>query len=206
MLRRTVGILGTCLFATGILVFSIFHSVAVHYTFGQSPSPSPSTSEEKIEIDYVLPYPGRILPDHLFWSLKVVRDKVWLLKTTNPLKKAEISLLLADKRLVSAEALFEENKIELAVSTLTKAEKYLEKAFIYEQKARAEGVQTGDFLTKLASASLKHQEIMREITSLAPGDAEAVIDKTAIYSEQIYRDTKNLLESMGRDCPKNPFN
>jgi len=206
MLGRIVGILGTCLFATGILIFSIFHSTAVHYTFGQSPSPSPSASEKKVEIDYVLPYPGRVLPDNLFWSFKVMRDKVWLLVTTNPLKKAEISLLLADKRLASAQTLFEEDKIELAVSTLTKAEKYLEKAFIYEQKARAEGVQTGDFLTKLATASLKHQETMREIASLAPGDVEAVINRTAVYAERVYRDTKNLLGSMGRDCPENPFN
>jgi len=206
MFGRVAVILGTFGLAFGILVFSVLPVIVVHYTFGQSPDPTPEPIKKDFQIDYILPYPGRILPDHLFWSVKVVRDKLWLLVTTNPLKKAEISLLLADKRLASAKTLFAEDKTELAVSTLTKAEKYLEKAFVYEQKARAEGAETGDFLAKLANASLKHQEVMQEITVLAPGDVAAVIAKTTIYSEQIYRDTKNLLESMGRDFPENPFN
>src|SRR3990172_3897569 len=121
MIGKAAGILLTCFIATAILVFSIFHSASVRYTFGQSPTPTPRVEEANLEIDYPLPYPGRVLPDHLLWPVKVVRDRLWLAMTTNPLKKAEISLLLANKRLASAQALFDKEKPDLAISTLTKA-------------------------------------------------------------------------------------
>ena len=76
-------------------------------------------------VDYYLPYPG-ILPDHPLYWLKMVRDRIGLVLTTAETAKAEKLLLYADKRLGAAWALIEGNKVPLGVSTLTKAEKYLE--------------------------------------------------------------------------------
>lgn len=78
-------------------------------------------------VDYYLPYPG-ILPDHPLYWLKMVRDRIGLITVTGKTAKAEKLLLYADKRLGAAWALIDGNKLPLGVSTLTKAEKYLEQA------------------------------------------------------------------------------
>src|SRR3989304_3402352 len=79
--------------------------------------------------DYYLPYPG-ILPDHPLYWLKMVRDRVQLVVTTNNLGKAERLLQYADKRLGAAWALIDGNKKPLGMTTLTKAEKYLGQAVL----------------------------------------------------------------------------
>lgn len=102
-------------------------------------------------VDYYLPYPG-ILPDHPLYWLKMVRDRVGLVLTTAETAKAEKLLLYADKRLGAAWALIEGNKVPLGVSTLTKAEKYLEQA-----------VRLRDSFTdkdKLDKAIKKHLEVL----------------------------------------------
>ncbi len=102
-------------------------------------------------VDYYLPYPG-ILPDHPLYWLKMVRDRVGLMLTTGNTAKAEKLLLYADKRLGAAWALIEGNKVPLGVSTLTKAEKYLEQT-----------VQLRDSFTdkdKLDKAIKKHLEVL----------------------------------------------
>src|SRR3989344_3654978 len=102
-------------------------------------------------VDYYLPYPG-ILPDHPLYWLKMVRDRVGLVLTTAETAKAEKLLLYADKRLGAAWALIDGNKVPLGVSTLTKAEKYLEQA-----------AQVRDSFTdkaKLDKAIQKHLEVL----------------------------------------------
>ncbi len=85
-----------------------------------------SSAQENLEttpkVDYFLAYPG-MLPDHPLYFLKMARDRVWLWLTPDPLKKAELLLLFADKRLGAGKALIEGNKIKLGVTTVTKAEK-----------------------------------------------------------------------------------
>jgi len=51
----------------------------------------------------------------------------------------------------------------LGVSTLTKAEKYLERAIIQERIARQKGKDTTAFLEKLLLATKKHEEILLEL-------------------------------------------
>lgn len=114
------------------------------------------TSETKI--DYYLPYPG-LLPDHPLYWLKMVRDRVQLWLTTDDLKRGEKLLLYADKRLGAGWALAAGNKRELGITTLTKAEKYLERAVNLGQKL-GEGEEEVKFKAKLAKAILKHEEVL----------------------------------------------
>ncbi|MBM3205489.1 hypothetical protein FJZ41_01395 [Candidatus Shapirobacteria bacterium] len=111
------------------------------------------------EVDYFLAYPG-ILPDHFLYPVKMVRDRLWLWLTINPLKKGELMLLFADKRLGAGRALVEGNKIDLGLSTLTKGEKYLQQAVVQEDLAKGRGENTQAFLEKLSWASLKHEEVL----------------------------------------------
>lgn len=187
----------TFAFAFAILSISVFESSSSRHAFAAPLSSSkPVLEVQEIAIDYVLPYPGRILPDSPFWFFKAARDKVWLILTRNPLKKAEIRLLFADKRLGMSKVLFERQKAELAFLTLTKAEKYLETAMFEEDPT---------YLTKLATASLKHKQVIDEILKLAPEDAKPGIIKMQSYSKNIYTQTKNVLNSKGIPSPINPF-
>ena len=117
-------------------------------------------------VDYYLPYPG-ILPDHPLYWLKMVRDRVQLWLTTDSLQRAEKLLLYADKRLGAGWALVEGNKPGLGITTLTKAEKYLEQAVNLAQKL-GEGEAEVKFKAKLAKAIKKHEEVL----SLIKGKTE----------------------------------
>src|SRR5690242_4265879 len=88
--------------ASLILIISIFRLAEVKYVFSQSPSPAPTTNQKPISVDYDLPYPGSVTPDNILWPMKALRDKVWLSLTINPSKKADLELLIADKRLAGA--------------------------------------------------------------------------------------------------------
>jgi len=206
MYRRILIIASTLVFAFAILFTSVLKAASVKYVFSQGVEMHEEQQEgDTIEIDYALPYPGRISPDSPLWPLKAFRDKVWLLLTTNPSRKGELQLLYADKRLVMSKALFEKDKSEIAFATLTKAEKYLEEACSIEEKNRQTGIDTYEFLTTLSKASLKHRQVIEEILLIAPEDARPGIRRTQDYSRETYSKTKNALQDKGMPTVENPF-
>jgi hypothetical protein len=151
-----------------------------------------TTAAQKESTDYHLAYPG-ILPDHPFYFLKMIRDRIWLLLTTDCLKKAEVLLLFADKRIGAAQALVDGQKTKLGVTTATKAEKYLERAVDQEVKAREKGEDTRSFLEKITKAALKHEEILLAIREKAGGETE-VIDSILPYPRNAYQTASQRLE------------
>jgi len=203
MLRRIATVFAVLVFGSSIFAVSILRSADVKYSFAGEPSPSPD--QAKIEINYMLPYPGRITPDSPLWSFKALRDKAWIMATFNSLKKAEIMLLMADKRIQQALALFESDKASLGVSTLTKAEKYLEEAKKQELVARGQRMNTGEFLERLANSSLKHRQITENILKIAPEEAKPEVAKTMNYSKKVFEDSRNSLIDVGKTAPANPF-
>lgn len=210
MFRRILVILTTLTFALGVLFTSVFRTASVRYVFSETPNTSLQEGQgvvlgESIEIDYYFRYPGRILPDHPLWFLKALRDRVWLLLTTNPSRKAELKLLFADKRVVSAKILFERGKPELGVSTLTKAEKYLEEACNLERENREKGLDTSEFLSTLAKASLKHRQTIDEILKLAPEEAKPIVIRAQDYSKETYNKTRDALYEKDLPVPENPY-
>lgn len=198
--------MSTLAFAFLILAISVFNSCNPR-VFSASVQPAVRAAEVKAEdaTDYVFVYPGGVLPDSPFWYLKAFRDRVWLTVTTNPMKKAELSVLFADKRLMGAKKLFADNKPQLALSTLTKAEKYLENASAIEAKERKIGTDTKSFLMTLAKASLAHIGEMKKMLNLAPDDIKPGIVKAEDYAAEVYRQCQDALQSQGIVAPKNPF-
>lgn len=162
--------------------------------------------QKDIEIDYYLPFGGRILPDHFLWPLKALRDKLWLLVTTDEGKKVELKLLFADKRLVMSQALFESDNPEIAFSTLTKAEKYLKEASDQEEENRKNGLDTKEYLDKLAKASLKHLQVMDSMLLIAPEDAKPGIIATQDIPKAIFEKKRDAMLNQGLIPPQNPFN
>lgn len=208
MARRVVAILSAVLLAVAILSISVLRVASINYAFnGPLASTLGETTEGGvIDINYEFPYPGRILPDHPLWPIKALRDKTWAMLTLNSSRRAELLLLFADKRMASSRILFERGKPELAFSTLSKAEKYLQQAANLEMENRKKGTDTKRFLTQLANASLKHREVINEILMIAPEDAKPEIIKTENYSRDVYKNSRNILYSLGMPAPENPFN
>ncbi len=204
MLRRTAIVFATLIIGFVIFAVSVFRSADAKYSFAGEPSPFPD-SQKKIEINYSLAYPGRIAPDSPLWSLKAVRDRIWIAATFNSLKKSEVLLLMADKRIQQAQVLFETDKTSLGVSTLTKAEKYLKEAKKQELVARGQKENTVNFLERLANSALKHRQITEYILKIAPEEAKPEIIKTMDYSKKVFEDSRNSLIDVGKTAPDNPF-
>lgn len=139
---------------------------------------------EPTEVEYQLTWPG-ILPGHVLYPVKMLRDKVLVLLTTNPLKKAELYLKLADKRLWSADLLAESGKAELAIETATKAEKYLEQAANQEKEAGEAGEETDLFLTRLNLASRKHEQVLARIRARIGDPSGAAVGELVGYPQRV---------------------
>lgn len=159
-----VRLLFHCLIVSLLLLFN------VHATFAQeqdvegaavSPTPTP--------IKYDLPYPG-LLPDSPLYFLKTARDRLINFLIADPLKKAEFNLLQADKRLGAGVYLFKKEKVELAETTLSKGENYLEQAIEKAKEAQKQGRETSTLEDKLFLATKKHQEVLRELEEKTTGD------------------------------------
>lgn len=208
MWRKIAIALPVLIFAFVVLFASILRTAAVKYDFQKTSSRQDDTKvlgEEAASVDYSLAYPGKVLPDSPLWPLKALRDKLWLFITTNPSRKAELKLLFADKRVGASEVLFEKGKAEIAYSTLTKAEKYLEEASAQERVNRQKGIDTSEFLQTISLAALKHVEVMETLLTVAPEDAKPGIIQTENYAKRVYNDAKNALMEKGLEPPENPF-
>lgn len=198
---------GVFVLAFAVLIVSVVRSTVITYVFAsQTSAGNPVSGEKTPDIEYNMPFPGKVMPGELPWFLKALRDKVWYKATANPLKKAELSLLFADKRLLSSVALFESEKTGIALSTLSKGEKYLELAVEMERKARSDGYDTSSFLTKLATASLKHRQIIEgTILPNAPEEARPEIVRIEDYSKNSFKSARDGLNDIGLTSPKDPF-
>jgi len=195
-------------FAFFILFVSIFRTASVKYDFNPHNPDEVNTvlGESTSQVEYFLPYPGKVLPDSPFWPAKAMRDKLWLVANTSATREAELKLLFADKRLGSAVVLFDKGKEDLAFSTLTKAEKYLEEAMNLELENRKIGIDTSDFLHKLALSSLKHYEVTEYLLGRVSDEMDPEIINMQQYSMRVYEHSRNSLLEINHTPPENPFN
>ena len=136
---------------------------------------------EENAVDYYLPYPG-ILPDHPLYWLKMIRDRIQLWLVTGDLAKAEKYLLYADKRLGAGWALVDGNKVDLGIATLTKAEKYLEKAILTAAKL-GKGKEL-IFKSRLEKATMKHQQVLLMLIEKLPDEFSGILKKTLEISQK----------------------
>ena len=197
-------VMALLVFAMGILGASIWRtsaqSVSESYklTTAESEEATESvqgqaTEAAKEEVNYSLAYPG-ILPDHLLYPLKMVRDRIMLFLTTDPLKKAELYLLFADKRLEAGRMLIEKDKLDLGLETLTKAEKYLEQAVDQEKVAQQAGKKTEDFLNRLSLATRKHEQVMLGFEEKMTITARPVYERVLQYAREGQQRVRERIE------------
>lgn len=200
-----VGVLGTSIWRTSVEAVnqsaneeeSLQDDELILGTDQEATEPGEATETAEKSVDYDLTWGGKIypgiLPDHLLYPLKMIRDRIRLFLTTDLLKKAELLLVYADKRLMTAKALIENNKVDLGIKTLTKAEKYLEKAVNQEGVAKQAGKDTSVFLERLSRATLKHEEIVLEFGEGISDTNRSAYENALQYARQGYQ---KVMESM----------
>ena len=177
-----------------ILALAIIFFVFTGISFAQEKSPTPTANPTPTPafVKYDLAYPG-MLPDSPFYKIKVLRDKITLAITKDPIKKAERHLLLADKRIYMAKMLFDKNEIELAKETALKGEN--EYTLLVNTLKDARKKPSKELFEKLEKASMKHQEILNEIASKTDGENkktfQIVIEFSKINLEELKKIYKN---------------
>lgn len=198
-ISKTVGTGITIVTALIILSVSVLRSATPRIAYSPVVLSEKTVDNRPTTVDYLLAYPGKVHPDSPLWYGKVVRDKVWYFFTFNKDKKSELNLLFADKRLSSALELFKNNKPDLGLSTLTKAEKYLEMAVPSD-------ADDSEYLKKLALSSLKHREVIEsKILPLSPEDIAPQVNRINDYSKETYKKARDLMYSKGLIPPENIF-
>jgi hypothetical protein len=128
------------------------------------PSPTPVR-----QVEYELPYPG-LLPDHPLYVFKTARDRLIGMLISDPFKKASFDLLQAEKRFQSGLMLFQEDekKKDLALTTLSKGQNYLDEAIATAAEAKAQKKEIGDFPNKIRNSIRKQQELLRDVARTHP--------------------------------------
>ena len=164
-------------------------------------TPAAEMMEEESElVDYYLPYPG-MLPDHPFYWLKMARDRIQLWLTAKPLLRAERLLLYADKRLGAGWALVDGNKRDLGVTTLTKAEKYLERSVVAANDLDDSG-EAIKFKEKLEKAVGKHSQVLSLVSKKLEGDQKQVVEQMTGETKEDEMESDEAIEETQEDKEK----
>ena len=134
-------------------------------------TPQSTESAQPQRVNYELAYPG-MLPDNPFYFLKVIRDGIVKLLINDPLKKAEFSLLNAEKRMYAGKMLIQKGEQPLALTTIEKSNNYLDDAGIAVKDALNKNPKNTDiklFLEKFKMVSLKNREVLSDMEQSIDG-------------------------------------
>ncbi len=167
------------------ITFAQTPSVVVSLPIMMTPSPTP--------VDYTLPYPG-ILPDNPLYFLKSLRDNIYSLMISDPLKKTEFDLLMANKRLQMGVFLLQESKSNavLALSTISKGENYMTDALSKVQSAKSQGENTNDVIKSLNLATRKHEEVLHSLDHTIPLSQQQELKTLEQNVSQLIRQASSL--------------
>lgn len=160
-----------------ILIVIFFLSISAFPVSAQTitipmPTGNATPSAGPSPVNYELPYPG-MLPGSPLYLVKEFRDKVSEMFTMDPLKKSNLYLLRADKKLAASIMLYENENPKLGEETLSKGLNYLEKSFEKMKIAKDSQENTMDIYAKIKSSSAKQKEQILIIQKNAKGeDAE----------------------------------
>jgi hypothetical protein len=152
-------------------------------------------SEIKIEaknVEYNLPYPG-ILPDNQLYSFKIIRDSLMDFFTRDFLKKAELNLLFADKKIAMASELSKKNKWSIAKKTISEAEDHYQKIIDALVESKKQGTSaSGDFILKVKLSNEKHRQTIEDLLKEAPSGDTVYFEETLKENKQISQQLTHL--------------
>lgn len=154
-------------------------SFTIAVDLNQSTDASPSATMSFIQYD--LAFPG-ILPDHPFYKLKVLRDKVVAFFTRDANKKALLYLKLADKGILASAMLVDKGNIDLSAETALKAEHNMTLITTYLPWTSRQ--KDPSLLTTLKLASTKHQEVLKSLVARVPPEKQQTYQTVLEFSSR----------------------
>ena len=193
-MQKRATVLSALVFGLLILTISIWNSRVPIITLavGEEVATEAGKQDEEMMVlaneeteEYSLPYPG-ILPDHPLYFLKMLRDRFQLWLTRDILTRAELLLNYADKRIAAALALAEKGKSGLAMTTASKAEKYLEKAVLELENEGIPEKGEKNFFKKFGRAARKHEKVLVGIASRVPEEALGTLEESEALRASLY--------------------
>ena len=128
---------------------------------------------------------AEILPDHLLYPAIMLVDRMALASAHTPAERIRIQINYAHRRLNSARTLAASHKPEMAVSTLTKSQKYLNQA---AQEALAQGSARDRALVIRAIANQEQQ-----ISKIA--DDQLIHNQDVVHLKEEANALKNQLQA-----------
>lgn len=130
-------------------------------------------------VDYQLPFPG-ILPDHPLYTLKKIRDWLLFAFNRNPVKKIELNLLFADKKIGMAQNLVEKKQFVLSIDIILESQTDLLKSAQELPSLFKNNLLPVGLPDKLELSAKKHREIINEIIFQIPNEYEKEKVKQAL--------------------------
>ncbi len=169
-----------------VVLFFLLTLPAFYFLHSQEVSLNPD------KVEYNLPYPG-ILPDHPFFFVKELRDKILELTTRDTIKKAELYLLFSDKRIAMATLLAKSGKDKQAVTSVMQGEQYFGKIPQLVQTSKKQGVSaSGDFIQRLKLSNDKHREVEENFLKDLPQGQNNDINKALDLNQQARKKLESL--------------
>jgi hypothetical protein len=111
------------------------------------------------EYSYKLPE-TKTLPDNPFYFIKKLRDELWIKFTNNPLDKARITLLIADKRIEDARKLNQKQSNKNIINkTIEEADQKLELAEQLLLKLDQDNIEVNKIEAKINEAKKAYKTI-----------------------------------------------
>ncbi len=151
-----------------------------------------STDTPKVEkINYNMPYPG-LLPGNPLYNLKVLRDKIVSTLISDSLKKASFDLLASDKRANAATFLFDKNKNDIAIDTLSKSNNYFDDAIVNIEKAKKMNEDIQPLLEQMKQSIRKHQEIISPYEKKLSGKNKKALTHEIMRMKKFEKSVNNL--------------
>ncbi|NCN03994.1 MAG: hypothetical protein GW942_02875, partial [Candidatus Pacebacteria bacterium] len=166
--------------ASGVLAVSLASSVPSVY----SASDKIRTNDKQFYLN------GEILPDHTLYPLVMVADKAKLM-AAKPDERINIYTTYANLRLSAAQQLLDKDQTQLALTTLTKSQKYLLKASQETIEQNPANVTKVHVLKTLVYHIDKHQEIKDQFSQ----EERNIIDQLDMESRVFVDTIKDNLSS-----------
>lgn len=176
------------------ILFSILlFGFTTHLAMAQDIPLIATPTSQIINTSYDLPYPG-ILPDSPLYFLKALRDNIIGFMISDPIKKSDYDLLMADKRLVSAESLIAKGNNDLAITTLSKSGNYFDQALQQVVVAKRQGEDFAPLVSKLIVAAKKHQAVIYQMEQKTKGKTRYELEFLLIRTKG-FQETAELILS-----------
>jgi predicted nucleic acid-binding protein len=160
------------LFAFSILGISLFSTPRAILANGETATKSK------------LYFNQEILPDHVLYPALMAVDRLQL-ETATDSERVYVEIDYANNRLAAAKALLEKNDPALAVTTITKAEKYLQHAANEVKKQQAPPNTRQHLLDAIQYHAMEIKELESQFTDAQRAVVDQLVEENTVIAQSL---------------------